>query len=237
MKHTRLDYHSLAKYADCTGCMGCIDSCGHGVLTAEIDTDGYYRIKAADPDRCTSCSACVRSCPVVQKTFRTKKETKGCYAAWSTDGATRRNGASGGIFGALAKRIIEQGGVVYGAALDGFDVRHIRCTTVDELPRLQGSKYQHSSMAGVFKQVREDLRQGKKVLFGGLSCQTAGLQQFLRFKYQDQLYLVDTICGGLSTMLPMLALKESGRYRGIYSFRDKAEGWKPTGFKLSLIHI
>lgn len=99
---------------------------------------------------------------------------------------------------------------------------------------LQGSKYQHSNMEGVYKHVRNDLRQGMYVLFSGMGCQVAGLLSFLGNTNKDRLYTIDTICGGLSTMLPMLRLKESGKYIGIKSFRDKENGWQSTGFRYSL---
>lgn len=223
----------LAKKHECTGCMACVDACVHKVLGAEVDKDGYYRIKVTDGDACVECGMCTRACPVLEA-----PKMDICrpvpYAAWSTHRPTRAQGASGGLFGAMARTILADGGVVYGAAVDGFDVRHRRIESEADLHLLQGSKYQHSCTEGIFRQVRSDLAKGRKVLFGGLSCQVAGLLKFLGRTPRENLLTVDTICGGLSTMLPMMSLRDSGRYSGIVSFRDKENGWQSRGFRYAL---
>lgn len=223
----------LAKPSECTGCMACVDACGHKVLDAQVDKDGYYKIIVNSPDACVECGLCTAACPVLKAPEKERRSSVP-YAAWSSNADARKNGASGGLFGAMARSILNEGGVVYGAALDGFEVKHMRVETPEELHRLQGSKYQHSSMLGVYRQIRTDLIKGRKVLFGGVSCQVAGLLQFLGRVSRENLVTVDTVCGGLSTMLPMMHLRDSGQYSGIVSFRDKEHGWRSTGFRYAL---
>lgn len=224
----------LASKWECTGCMACVDSCNHGVLDCIVDRDGYFAIKAINPSACTECGCCTCACPVVQDMKPSHETEPRPHAAWSNDDTTRADGASGGIFGALAQATIACGGIVYGAAIEGFDVRHKRVDSMDGIKALQGSKYQHSSLKGIYRLVRKDLQAGRMVLFCGLSCQVAGLHQFLGKAPKSRLYTLDTICGGLSTMLPMMSLKASGRYIGIKSFRDKEKGWRSTGFRYAL---
>lgn len=222
----------LVSSKECTGCMACIDACPHTVLKAAIDTNGYYTIITDTEKQCVECGRCSQVCPILNLTQVTGKSFP--YAAWNKNSEQRKQSASGGIFAALASSVIRKGGSVYGATIEGFDVKHLRITDERELYRLQGSKYQHSDMTGVYKQVRNDLRQGMHVLFSGLGCQVAGLLSFLGKTQKGKLYTVDTICGGLSTMLPMLHLKASGKYQGILSFRDKENGWQSKGFRYSL---
>ena len=222
----------LASSKECTGCMACIDACPHTVLKAAIDANGYYTIITDTEKQCVECGKCSQVCPILNLTQVTGESFP--YAAWNKDSEQRKQSASGGIFAALASSVIRKGGCVYGAAIEGFDVKHLRITDECELYRLQGSKYQHSDMTGVYKQVRNDLRQGMYVLFSGLGCQVAGLLSFLGKTKKEKLYTIDTICGGLSTMLPMLHLKASGKYKGIFSFRDKENGWQSKGFRYSL---
>ena len=222
----------IAADKDCTGCMACVDACRHGVLQAKVDGNGYYAINAANPSACVECGLCTRVCPILNPHKQDGMATP--YAAWNTQAERRKLSASGGIFAAIASVVLQRGGVVYGAAIEGFDVRHRRITDLRDLHLLQGSKYQHSDMTGVHEQVRQDLRQGLYVLFSGLGCQVAGLLSFLGKIDKSRLYTIDTICGGLSTMLPMQLLRQSGKYSGIRSFRDKENGWQSIGFKYSL---
>ena len=45
--------------------------------------------------------------------------------------------------------------------------------------------------------VKQDLREGKVVLFSGTACQTAGLNSFVGRKFRENLILVDIICHGV----------------------------------------
>lgn len=222
----------LASSTECTGCMACIDSCSHQALRSIIDPNGYYQIDF-DTNKCVECGLCTRTCPVLSPP-RKSIEGSRPYAAWSTHQILRKKSASGGAFSAIASAILQEGGVVYGAAIEGFEIRHKRIERVEDLPPLLGSKYQQSIMTEVYKSIRQDLKNGRKVLFCGMACQVAGLKNFLGKRNTDNLYTIDTICGGLSTMLPMLQLKQSGEYAGIVSFRDKENGWQSKGFRYAL---
>lgn len=105
---------------------------------------------------------------------------------------------SGAAFVAISDYILEQGGVVYGAGYkDRFRVAHKRATTKEERDEFRGSKYVQSDLTGVFRQVKEDLKNGLTVLFSGTPCQTAGLNAFVGKKLCENLYLLDLACHGV----------------------------------------
>lgn len=128
------------------------------------------------------------------------------WAAWRKAEEKRAQSSSGGLAAVLAEEWVRQGGVVYGAAfVPPFEFRHVRCTTLEEVERLKGSKYVQSSLQGVFGLMETDLRQGRKVLFVGTPCQVAGVRQRMR-AYGTLLYTVDIVCHGTP---PVHLLKES----------------------------
>lgn len=215
--------------------MACVDSCHHGALSLFLDRDGFYQI-VADKDKCVECGLCGKLCPVLNplSVERDRIELSMPYAVWCTDGYLRKQSASGGAFAAIAKAFLEKGAVVYGAAIDGFEIHHQRIDRIEDLAQILSSKYQHSKMDGVYRQVSKDLKNGRTVLFSGLSCQVAGVLKYIPQRLQTNLFTIDTICGGLSTMLPMRKLEETGEYSGIHSFRNKDDGWKSKGFKYAL---
>lgn len=213
--------------------MACIDSCAKMALSFYISEDGYYQIRTEET-KCVNCGLCTKVCPVLNKPIAEYSEKKYAYAVWDKNDDVRKRAASGGAFSAIAEVVLKKGGVVYGASVDAFRVKHIRIDSLDDLHKLQGSKYQQSEVKGTYKQVKRDLREGMVVLFSGMSCQIAGLISFLGKIERANLFTIDTICGGTSTMLPMLQMEQSGQYRRIVSFRDKTDGWKPRGFRYAL---
>lgn len=119
------------------------------------------------------------------------------YAVKHKDNDIRLKSRSGGVFTSISDYFLECGGVVYGCVLnDNFNAVHIRAITSDERDRMRGSKYIQSNLGDTFKKVREDLCNGKKVLFTGTSCQVAGLKKFLG-KDEPNLICVDIVCHGV----------------------------------------
>jgi coenzyme F420-reducing hydrogenase beta subunit len=127
---------------------------------------------------------------------------KKCFAFKHVDDVVRSKSTSGGVFSAMANGILDLGGVVYGAAFCGEDmnVSHIRVDTIEEIDRLRGSKYLQSCMGNIYIQVKQDLTDGRTVLFSGTPCQVSGLRRYLSKEY-DNLFTCDIICHGVSSPL------------------------------------
>ena len=118
------------------------------------------------------------------------------FAAWNRDDAVRKDSTSGGAFTAIAEYVLEGGGVVYGAAMDGHQhLRHIPCFRKEDLWRLRGAKYVQSDLDGVFREIREVLKT-RPVLFSGTPCQVDGLYRFLGCR-PENLTTCDLVCHGV----------------------------------------
>lgn len=79
---------------------------------------------------------------------------KQIYIGYNLDENERQRSTSGGIFIVLAKSIIEQNGVVFGAALNSNnEVIHSEVSSLKDLELLVGSKYVQSYKGKVFLQV------------------------------------------------------------------------------------
>lgn len=112
--------------------------------------------------------------------------------------------SSGGAFTALAYLTLNNwGGVVYGACFDqNLKVVHQRAEKFSDCQKFRGSKYVQSNLGNTFQLIKEDLQNGKFVLFTGTPCQVKALKMFcLRQNISDDnLLSVDIICHG--TMKP-----------------------------------
>lgn len=160
------------------------------------------------------------------------------FGAYNKDDHARLLSSSGGIFHALAKAVIEQNGVVYGAVLEAenesYNCHHQRCDRIIELYSLLGSKYIQSALRNIFANVKRDLLENRKVLFCGTPCQVAGLAHFLGKRYEN-LILVDFVCHGVpSKFLLDKVISEEGTEMPVkVEFRNKKFGWQNYAFKLS----
>ena len=130
----------------------------------------------------------------------------------------------------IALRVLQRGGVVFGAAFDqDFFVKHIMVDKVENLDQLKGSKYVQSRIGNAYIQVKECLENDKYVLFSGTPCQVGGLRKFLGKEYEN-LLTVDLICHGVPSpgiLKNYLDRKkrEDNNLQGMV-FRDKVNGWK-----------
>lgn len=206
--------------------MACGDACPKGCINFIKGRDGFL-FPSIDQDLCIGCKACQRVCPTLSPVATNDVFPKS-FAAWASK-EVRKDSASGGVFYALAHTVIQQGGYVSGAVFDGRTVKHIITNKIDELKRIQGTKYFQSNTQGVYKQIKHYLKEGKRILFSGTSCQVAGLLSVVGSK-NENLITIDLICYGVPSPL---TIEAEERIRGkslrrIISSRDKNHkgGWK-----------
>lgn len=224
---------NITERSACCGCTACANICPHGAITLQQDAMGFT-YPVVNPKVCTNCGLCDKVCAFHPQYDITENLPSPIpYGARHKNLAEIETSRSGAVFVALADWMLSQGGVIYGAGYKGhFQVAHKRATTRDEYFEFKGSKYVQSDMEGIFRNVREDLQCGKKVLFTGTPCQTAGLRSYIGKKLRNNLYLTDIICHGVpgpNIWRDYIAFLEKRKGSPIVevNFRDKSRlGWQ-----------
>ena len=242
----------IANKVDCCGCAGCMQKCPKGCISFQEDSEGFF-YPIVDTSRCVNCGLCEKVCLMHHRSETVHRPIL-VYAAKNADEKIRLCSSSGGVFTALAEKVIDNGGVVFGACFDEkYNVIHGYAETKEDLCKLRGSKYVQSYMGDNYKKAEMFLKAGREVLFSGTPCQITGLRLFLQKSYEN-LYTVDFICHGVPspgiwrqalkeeiarqcdrkhTVLPRLIHEKDVLVEGI-SFRDKTLGWKKYSFTLAL---
>lgn len=221
----------LPHFEQCTACGACIDSCSREALSWIIDKNGFRRVIYSEKE-CVSCNACINICPIldIKPLDINDASNVEAYWGWSLNNEVRLLSSSGGIFAQLAYDFMRnnQEAIVVGASLvNGLETVHVVVDTIEDIYRLQGSKYMHSDTTGVYKKTLDFLRKGYKVLFSGTPCQIAGILKYVKGKkYKVNLYTVEVICHGIPSKRIFDFSLVLNNADCISSFRNKAEnGW------------
>lgn len=222
---------TLLHREDCSGCCACAAACPHGAIRMVQDGMGF-RYPEIDKDLCVDCGLCEKVCAF--KPFEQVKKPKAEAIRFPE---YLDKSQSGGLGYAVMRKAIQEGYVVYGAAMDeDFVVRHRRVNTIEGLGPLRLSKYVQSDMNGIPAQILKDLKEGRKVLFTGTPCQCAGVGS-LCSPCRKNLLLADLVCHGVpapAVWKDYLVWQETrtGKTLSGAQFRDPSCPWNNLSTRL-----
>ncbi len=185
---------NIREKIDCCGCSACIQHCPKQCIMMAEDNEGF-RYPSVDTANCIDCGLCEKVCPCLNEQI--PKVPLQTLAVKNRNEEERMKSSSGGLFIALAKEIINNGGVVFGAVFDeNWEVKHVWADKIQDVYPMMGSKYIQSRIENTYQEAEKFLKQGRNVMFVGTPCQIGGLKKFLRKDY-DYLFAVDFICHGV----------------------------------------
>lgn len=223
---------------NCTGCTACKSICPSKCIEMKVDINGFLQ-PIINNDMCKKCGRCESVCPLLNNIFLgDSNNLPEAYAAICNEDEIRENSSSGGIFTLFGRSVLENGGVVFGAAYDvNFEVHHVKITELTDLHMLRGSKYCQSKLGDCFSEIKKYLLENISVLFSGTPCQVEGLLHFLGKKY-DNLFTIDIVCHGVPS--PLAWKRYVSFMEDMYkskiqrvNFRDKTLGWNDFAMSIN----
>ena len=189
----------LAKNDLCCGCAACFNACPKNAIEMKANETGFL-YPVINESLCIDCKKCETVCPALNPLERKEFEPH-AYVGKHKNAQIRNESTSGGIFTAIAEYVINQGGVVFGAAMDNnLVVHHKYVQSVEELAAFRNSKYVQSEIRHAYQQCKDFLKNGKRVCFSGTPCQIQGLLKYLGKKYEN-LITVDIVCHSVPSPL------------------------------------
>lgn len=176
----------------CTGCGACVEKCIKNAICVIDNLDSMNAV--IDTDKCINCGACFKVCPNNNSVKLRNQQI--WYQGWTTDKTERRKSSSGGLATVLSKHFVRNGGIVCSCVLEKDKCIFKFADTEDKIEFFRGSKYVKSNPLGIYKEIKRLLQENKKILFIGLPCQVAAVNNFVGEQNCDNLYTVDLICHG-----------------------------------------
>ena len=211
--------------AQCTGCGACTNVCPVSAISMKTDREGFLYPNVKEM-QCIECGKCLMACPVLVDT-NSNSSTPEIWAVRASDDL-RAVSSSGGVFTILAEYILEEKGLVCGAAYDTeMNVHHMLVEKKEDLKKLRGSKYVQSDVRDVYQKIYTELKNGRTVLFTGTPCQNAALRNVVG--EQEKLVQVDLICHGVPSQTlftQYLSEVADGKKIKTVNFRNKQFGWQ-----------
>lgn len=216
---------------NCCGCTACSNNCPQNAITMKKDVMGFL-YPHIDEKLCVGCGLCVKTCQFHDDYIRYDNYEKPVvYGVRHKNEYELAQSQSGAASWAIIEAFLKEPGAVYGAAFETvYHVAHKKATSLDEAQAFRCSKYVQSDLSGVFVRIKDDLKNGKRVLFFGTGCQVAGLIAVIPTRLRHSLLTVDIICHAA----PSPAVWESfvkyieNKYNKkviAASFRNKRFGW------------
>lgn len=223
----------ISNTTDCTGCNACVQKCPRNCITLEENQYGFVYPKV-DETNCISCNLCNNVCHL-QNYNQLQENTPSAYAAVNKENSIVLKSTSGGVFSAIAEKILSDSGVVYGCAFnDELKPQHMRVDNIEQLNLLYGSKYIQSDIGNCYIDILKDLNEKRTVFFTGTPCQVSALKTFLGKDY-DNLFTADLVCHGVPSyayfrkFIKWYEEKYNCKVTD-YSFRSKDNaGWSLAG--------
>ncbi len=185
--------HVLSKLDLCCGCGACENVCPVSAIRTKLNKEGFIKAEIFS-EICINCGKCLSVCPFLGVSNGTLISKSELYSYKDNDINVLKTSSSGGFAYSLSKLLIENGYSIVGCTFDKSTQRakHIMVDSVEDLHRLQGSKYMQSNFSAVIKVINSCK---SPIAIFGTPCQIAAARKL--FKDRIDIIYIDLICLGV----------------------------------------
>lgn len=191
---------NIGRVVNCYGCGVCSAACHKGIISIELNDDGFYEPRINNPDQCNNCGLCIEVCSFAHKELAQKNEPIASYGAWSQDNNVRRKCSSGGVGFEIGRYLLGEDYEVVGCRYNVKRQRaeHYIAKNTEELVESIGSKYIQSYTSDAFSQIDRK----KNFLVIGTPCQIDSFRRYIqKFRCEENFILMDFFCHGVPSKL------------------------------------
>lgn len=162
----------------CFGCRSCEQVCPKKCIDIKPNEEGFL-YPLVEESVCIHCGLCVKSCPAENPDVHRNHPSE-LYGLKNKDEKAIMRSASGGASDAAAKVILAEGGVIFGAAYDeNLRVSHIEVNKIDDLYKIQSSKYVQSNVADCYSKAKNTSKKDERCFLLALHVRSLDFTHFL----------------------------------------------------------
>lgn len=223
----------------CCGCGLCANVCPTKAIEMVSNYEGF-KIPQINKNLCVKCGKCDINCVHINA-FDYKKNKKINKNTWmysSKNNDIKMKSTSGAAFYELASNALSHGYYVSGCVWnEKLKAVHIVSNRIEDIKKMQGSKYVQSDFNNVLVDIKKLLEKGEKILFSGTPCQATSvhiLAKNMGEQYRKNVITIAVICHGVSSPYTWESFKKWLQYKHgsklvKVNFRNKEK----KGYKLS----
>ena len=222
----------------CSSCGGCKIICPTNAIDMNIDYEGFFR-PSINESKCINCGLCKKVC---YKYYEIKDDKSmeisnaSYWAGWSKNPNIRFNSSSGGVTQEILIWGLNNGYEIIGCAYNSEKniVEHIVINNVDDLYKIQGSKYIQSD----FSSIDEKIDFNKRYIVVGTPCQIYSINKIVEIKKKRENFIfIDFFCHGTPSYLLWEEYKKYLMKSGInfiskINFRYKGISWHDYSIRI-----
>lgn len=186
-----MNIETVCNTNQCNGCMACVNVCSKNAISL-VDNIEYMNA-CINTEKCINCGLCKKVCPNINLV---KKNRPVIIKQGWTKRDIRETSSSGGLATEIMTNFVSDGGYVCSCSCVGNEYAYKTTKDINEIKSFSGSKYVKSNPKQIYKEILDLLINDNKVLFVGLPCHSAALQNYINEKYKSKLYTIDLICHG-----------------------------------------
>lgn len=228
---------TLIRHKKCCGCELCANSCPLKLIQMKCDDVGFLYPQIFDIDKCINCGNCLKNCPVFKDNIPNRlDQRKQELYFWVKDKDELVSSSSGGLAAYLYRKFLAERAYIVGVEYteDCKDAQYTLTKDIKRIDSFKGSKYIQARKNSIYRDVKERLDSGNKVLFIGLPCEVAAMG---RFSDSDNLYTCELVCHGpTSSKILHKYVSHLEERQGVrvvrYTSRYKNPHWKPVNSKI-----
>lgn len=191
----------------CYGCELCKNICPKNAIEMQENDNGFLN-PVINMKKCIHCGLCEKKCLYLNERTVDNKIDKNneSFAIQIKDKGNLKKSSSGGFFYEIATNFIKNGGYVSGCVWDDNMLpKHIVSNQLEDIKKMQGSKYVQSDLSNVFKEIQKIIDKNQ-VMFVGTPCQVKAIKSFIN---NENLFTISLICEGVPSRKVWKKYKES----------------------------